>query len=503
MKTLSIRIRLTLWYALALALAMATLTTVMYVAMRNALEANLDADVTRNTLSLAERLAHELEEGDSALEASEGIVKKSLFHNFSLEIHGPDGARIAASSDLGDRVLRRALAPGRAPRLGDGIVRAQLEDDTLDDEGIEIRAVAVENPLDHHTFLLIAGAGRTPLSSTLALMRRLAFTLVPLLVLLAVAGGGYMASRALEPVATMAAQARRMGADRLATRLVVTNPNDELGHLATTFNELLDRIEAAFNRMRQFVADASHELRTPVAVIRSGTAVAMTPPVTLDECFETLQVIDNQTARLGRLVDDMFTLARADAGDPALLSDEAVPMCELVASCAAAASRLAVASGVDIHIGPLPDREVYCRGDRGRLEQLVMNLLTNAIRYAGRDGHVDATIKTVRDGSTDLAEISIADTGPGIPLESRSAVFDRFVRLDAARARDTGGGGLGLSIARWVAEAHGGSIAVSEAPTGGALFRVCLAIGPDRLQLRATGPSDGIESTPPTEARYV
>jgi signal transduction histidine kinase len=482
MKTLSIRIRLTLWYALALALAMGTLTTAMYAAMRNALEADLDANVRRTVLELAERVTHEFGEGESAVDASAGIAGAAPLYGFSFEIYGPGGERLVASAGLGDHTLGRALPPGGGPRLGGEVVRARLDDDSLDGAGVEIAAVAVEHPRDRSVYTLVAGAGRSPLASTLALMRRLAFTLVPLLVLLAVAGGGYLASRALEPVATMAAQARRMGADRLAPRLAVPNPDDELGRLATTFNELLDRIEAAFNRMRQFVADASHELRTPVAIIRSGTAVALTAPVTLEECYETLKVIDNQTARLGRLVDDMFTLARADAGDPVLALDESAPICELVASCAAAALPVAIAAGVDLRIAPLPDREAYCRGDRGRLEQLVMNLLTNAIRYAGHDGRVDAGVQYLRDAAADVAEISIADTGPGIPLEDREAVFERFVRLDTARSRDTGGGGLGLAIARWVAESHGGKISVDESPSGGALLRVQLPIELDRVE---------------------
>jgi signal transduction histidine kinase len=267
-----------------------------------------------------------------------------------------------------------------------------------------------------------------------------------------------------------------MGADRLGERLVVASPGDELGQLATTFNDLLDRIESAFNRMRQFVADASHELRTPVGVIRSGAAVALTPPVTLDECVETLRVIEDQTARLSRIVDDMFTLARADAGDPGMLAIEDVAVGDLVATCVAAAEPLAAEAGVALEADAAPAAEAYCRGDEGRLEQMLMNVLSNAIRYSGPGGRVRVGLRFGEGGPGRVASISVADTGPGIPAESREAIFERFVRLDAARSRETGGGGLGLPIARWAAETHGGAIAAGEAPGGGALFTITLPV---------------------------
>jgi signal transduction histidine kinase len=475
-KGLSVRIRLTLWYALALTVAMATLTAAMYAAMRGALEADLDANLRYNAIALAERLRYEFDEGDPLDTAADEVVSLFLFHNLLVEIYGPGGERVAASPDLGERRLGSAIDLDAVPSLGDGLARSDLKNDALDDEGVELAAVAVENSQDGQKYVLVAGAGRSPLSNTLSHMRRLAFTLVPLLLLIAVGGGWVLARRALEPAATLARQARRMGADNLGDRLAVPNPDDEIGKLAATFNELLDRIESAFDRMRRFVADASHELRTPVGVIRSGTAVALTPPVTLEECVETLRVIGDQTERLGRLVDDMFVLARADAGDQAILAAVPVPVGELVVSCAAAAARLATASEVTLGVGDIPERERYCVGDRGRLEQMLMNLLTNAIRHAGRNGRVDVDVRFVDERTREVAEITIADTGPGIPEEMREAVFERFVRLDAARTRDTGGSGLGLSIARWVAEAHGGRISVGRSPSGGALFGVSLLL---------------------------
>ncbi len=470
MKRFSVKVRLTLWYTLALTIAMVILAGALYAEMRKALETDLDADLRHNANALGERLHHEFEEGDEIVDASEDVVRKSLFQNVSLAVYRADGSLVAASPALEGLVLAPELALAEIAWLGTGVTRTHFADARLDPEGVEVAAVAVEHPLDGTRYTLVAGAGRSQLAATLALSRQLAFTLVPLLLLLAVVGGWVLASSALAPVGLMATQARRMSADRLGDRLDVPNPDDELGRLAAVFNELLDRIESAVDRMRQFVADASHELRTPVAVIRSGTAVALTEPVSLDECADTLRVIDDQAARLGRLVDDMFTLARADAGDPALLLVEDVPVGEVVTSCAAAAQTLASAAGVAITLSALPEVERYVRADSLRLKQMLMNLLTNAIRHAGCDGRVDVGLRFAEDGAS--AIVSVADTGPGIPADAREVIFDRFVRLDQARARATGGGGLGLPIARWIAAAHGGTIDVEDATIGGALFTV-------------------------------
>jgi heavy metal sensor kinase len=473
---LSVRIRLTLWYALSLGVAMTILTATMYLAMRNTLEANLRAELSLNTLALAERLDHELEEGDEPGYASESLIRKSPFHNLSIEIYGPQRVLLAASADLGEHRLLASLGPQEVPLLASGVATGSIEDSALDRSGVEVAAVGVLRRQDGQVYTFVAGAGRSPMVDALGTLRRLIFTLVPLLLLLAAAGGWYLAHRALAPVTSMAEQARRMGADRLSARLAVVNPDDELGRLAQTFNELLDRIESAFGRMRQFFADASHEIRTPVSVIRSGVDVALTPPVSAGECQETLVAIRDQTARLSRLVEDMFTLARADAGDPGVFSEEIVPVGELVAACVRSAEALGRAQNIVVGVTNRTKVEPYCRGDHARLEQMLMNLLLNAMKHTGRGGRVEVAVAVRAREQRPVVSISVSDSGPGIPAEYREAVFERFVRLDGSRARGTGGSGLGLPIARWIAESHGGSLTLNEAPGGGCAFTATLPL---------------------------
>lgn len=472
----SVRVRLTLWYAATLAVAMIVLTTTMYVVMRRTLEHGFETDLSNNAASLGARLEHELDEGDAPDLASASTVRKSQFHDLWLEVYDPTGRRIAASDDLGDHSLGVGLDVARLARPIADPALVSLDGTEIDPAGVELAVVSVPRRQTGDQYVLVAGAGRGAMERALALLRRLSFTLVPLLVALAALGGWLLARRALEPVAAMAEQARRMGADRLTERLAVSNPNDELGALAATFNELLDRIASSVERMRSFVADALHELRTPVAVMRSGAAVALTPPVTLDEATETLEVVRDQTERLSRLVDDMFLLARADAGDPGMLRREAVPIADLAASCARAAESLGHASGVEVVFSSTAKVDVVCLGDRARLEQMLMNLLANAVRYAGRGGRVGVRAGVVERKGNMLATVTVTDTGPGIPESHREAVFERFVRIDRARARETGGSGLGLPIARWIAESHGGSLDLEDAPGSGCAFTVRLPV---------------------------
>lgn len=471
---LPIRVRLTLGYAAALAVAMIVLSTVTYVSMRQTLYAEFDDDLRQNTLALAARLEHEFQEGDPAGDASASVVRKSLFHNLVLEIRADDGSIVAASEDLAGGQLAAGIDLAAVPALGAGIARHRHAIFPLDSAGLEVAAVAVRHPGDGRVYVLVAGAGRSVVERSLGALRRPALTLVPLLLGVAAAGGWWLARRALSPVAAMAEQARQMGANRLERRLVVDNPDDELGALAKTFNELLDRLQWAFDQTRQFMADASHEVRTPVGVIRSGAAVALTPPVTLDECVETLEIIADQTERMSRLVDDMFFLARADAGARDVHAREPVDLDELVAACLRTAAPLAAERGVGLAGLDAPVPDAVCLGDRARLEQMLMNLVVNGINHVRQGDSVHVALRRVDGSGPGVLCIEVRDSGPGIPADQRESVFERFRRLDPSRSRDTGGSGLGLPIARWIAEAHGGSIVLSEAAGGGCVFTVTL-----------------------------
>ena len=293
---------------------------------------------------------------------------------------------------------------------------------------------------------------------------------MPIALLLAAFGGWFLAHRSLAPVVAMAERARRLGGDDLSGRLPVANPRDELGRLAETFNDLLGRLESSMKQQRQFMADASHEMRTPITTTRTAANVALQQPHREeDEYRHSLTVIEQQATRLSRIVDDMFTLARADAGNypvrkyPMYL-DEVVD--EVVS-----AARI-VASTKDVRIECNGASSATFVGDEELIRRMLMNLLGNAVRHSSSGSVVSVCLQTVGSGYS----IVVADQGPGIPPENQPHIFERFYRVDASRSRGNrdGGAGLGLALARWVAQLHGGTLTLTSSSDSGSTFTVVL-----------------------------
>jgi signal transduction histidine kinase len=471
-RPVSIRARLALWYALAVAVSLAVFAGAVYIAMWRTLESSLDAKIDEGATFFGQRLRYQFGEGEETGYAVEALARKSPFQSLSLEVYGPDGRVLAGSSDVVLTPPAPRIPWDAVPEVGGGFYRARVDADVFGEAGADLAAVRVLHP-QGGAYTIVTYGRRDDVASALETLVTLFAALAPALLALSAGLGYALAGRALAPVVTMAAQARRMGADRLTDRLAAPNPSDELGQLAATFNELLDRIEASLGRMRQFVADASHELRTPVAIIRGEADVALTPPTSAAESTASLEVIRDESARLTRLVDDMFLLARADARRVEVLRTEEVSIRDLVARCARSAARLGEEHGVRVEVGALPDARVACLGDAARLEQLVLNLLDNATKYAGA-GHTARVKATVTDGVQPVVRIVVSDDGPGIPEQLREAVFERFVCVDKARTRRKGGSGLGLPIARCIAEAHDGSLVLAAADPNGCTFVVTL-----------------------------
>jgi len=294
---------------------------------------------------------------------------------------------------------------------------------------------------------------------------------VPLGLLLAGLGGWFLARKSLAPVLAMSEQAHRIGAQDLDQRLPVVNPRDELGRLAATFNDLLSRLSSTFALQRQLMADASHELRTPVSVIRTATSVTLEQKERSQEEYRNaLTMVDEQGRRLTRIVDDMFKLARADAGRLAL-QQRAFYLDELLTETVRAAGILAESKEIKVALPRLP--ESPCYGDEDLLRQMVLNLLDNAVKHTPRGGSVTVGL----DQAGGWYRIAVTDTGSGIPVEAQSHVFERFFRVNKADSRadsisnSTGGGaGLGLSIALSIAEAHRGTLVLEQSDASGSIF---------------------------------
>jgi two-component system, OmpR family, sensor kinase len=300
------------------------------------------------------------------------------------------------------------------------------------------------------------------------LLSRVLLVAGSLMILVTAAVSWWVASSAIRPVSTMASEAAAISAKSPDWRLNAPSDTDELGQLARAFNDLLARLGAASRTQRQFMADASHELRTPVSVIQTATEVTLNQPRRREaEYREALTIISEQSARLSRLVQDMFVLARADAGG------YHVPMRglyvdEVVEEAVRAVAVVAAAKGLGLTWEIQPD--VAIDGDDGLLHRMMTNLLDNAVQHTPTGGSVNVVLTA----DTATVTITVADTGPGIQEADRDRAFDRFVRLDPARSAESGGG-LGLPIARWIAEQHHGTLSL-EPSLRGCVFVVRLPL---------------------------
>jgi signal transduction histidine kinase len=267
----------------------------------------------------------------------------------------------------------------------------------------------------------------------------------------------------------IAEQAARIGARSLHERVVVPNPRDELGRMAAVLNDLLERLDRSFGEQRRFTADASHELRTPVAIITGEAELALSrTDRTTEELRDALVRVRAEGDRLKQIVDDLFLLARAEAGDPIMVATE-VYLGEVAADSVRAVRSLAEHRMVRLAFSGSED--LPFRGDEALLRRLFVNLLDNAIKYTPPGG--DVTLSAERQNGDYL--VTVSDTGPGIPADAQPYIFDRFYRSDRdRRASATSGAGLGLAIAAWVAQTHGGGVALAESGASGSRFVVRL-----------------------------
>jgi signal transduction histidine kinase len=312
---------------------------------------------------------------------------------------------------------------------------------------------------------------------------------VPIALLLAGAGGLWLASIGLRPIREMARRAVRLaptGVEDLGAPI----RDDELGQLTRAFNGLVARLRSALDTQRRFMADASHELRSPVSVIRAAAEVTLGRDHRDEADYrEALAVAGAQARRLGALVDDMLILARADAGGYPIRSSDFY-LDDAIDECRQAVALLAAARGVVVSASGACD--VAIRGDAELLRRLLFNVLQNAVQHTPRAGSVSVDVTV---NASDVA-IRVTDGGVGIPPEDRTRIFERFVQLDPSRRGE--GAGLGLTIAKWVAEAHGGSLAVESSGPRGSTFCVTLPRAP-----RAPDPSPGPAPRPLAVAEEI
>ena len=294
---------------------------------------------------------------------------------------------------------------------------------------------------------------------------------LPMGLLLAGGGGWLLARRALKPVDRITAAAKRISGEHLKERLQETGMDDELDRLAKTLNDMLARLEGAFVQVRQFSADASHELQTPLTILKGELEVALRSSRSPEEYRQVITSGLEEIDRIIRLVEGLLLLSRADAG-VLRMDHQPVPLEDLLREVYDHIKVLAEKHSIDFSLGPVSP--VAVQGDYEHLRRLIMNLVDNAIKYTPSGGRVDLSCMA----DDEWARITVSDTGVGLSPEDQERVFQRFYRVEPARSKEGEGTGLGLCIARSIAEAHGGRIEVVSLLGQGATFTVLLPLPP-------------------------
>jgi heavy metal sensor kinase len=473
------RARLTLWYTGVLALVLILFSLVTYAYLVRAAQWRTDNSLAETADSFISTVSTEANDEDlSADDAAKEAVAA---------FHSPD--RIATVYNDQNEVVAASHVPPSPANLNQWSSTALNSQfsalltagnsapsyATATVSGDDLRAVAKPFEIKGRQYKVLMVQSLREQAAGLALARRAFYLANPLALLLASLGGYFLARKSLAPVVDMASQCEKIGAENLDERLAELDARNELGRLVLSFNGLISRLQASFQTQRRFMADASHELRTPVAIIRGESEVALSNERrTADEYRESLAIVQDEGKRLARIVEDLFTLARADTGQFPLEKSN-MYLEETVGQCVRSVESLATQRGLKLDY-ETSARELFFSGDEGLVQRMTLNILDNAIKYTPRGGTVSVRLK--RNGSS--CKLAISDTGMGIPPALQARIFERFFRADQARSRNEetngSGAGLGLSIARWIAELHGGDLSLDASDKNGSTFVISLPL---------------------------
>ena len=449
--SLPIKVRMTAWYVTLLAVILAGLASFLLIRMNSDLLGAIDHSLETRAAQIAGSSTENANGAGTGTGSFQDVSESSLVAvprgETADQILSPTGVVLQAAG-------RGEHAVSGAPMIGrTDLARAMA--------GARVRITAPLGP-DHELFRILAvrihGSRQVLVVSEstevvgASIHRLLVLILLagPAALLAAGAGGWWLTRKALRPVSTMTGEAAAIGVERLDQRVAVPNTSDEIERLGRTLNAMLDRLEQGVNEKRRFLADASHELRTPLAVMRSEIDVSLRSDDLSPASRDVLRSASEEVDRMTGIVESLLTLARIDEGG-LRLHRTAVALSEVAGDVTAKLRPLADAK--HIHLAVEGDGAIV-QADRDRLYQAVANLVDNAVKYTGPGGDVVVSI-WARD---DESGLTVADSGPGIPKNVLPRIFDRFVRVDAARARAGGGSGLGLAIFREIVEVHGGRV---------------------------------------------
>lgn len=457
MKRLSIRLRLTAWYVAILLASLSLFGIIAFVAMRKGIEKSVDESLKGQADGVAEVVGRVLQQEPAELQDRLREHQELREQADFMQVCDQNGRWIYRSRLMEHYDLP---VPGKASYSAYNVMAADLP----------VRVLVREVTVGGQRYRIQVAAPMDDFYDAIDQFKLMILLLSPLVLVLASAGGYWLSGRALAPVDKITRAAQDINSNSLAKRLDVPQSGDELQRLSETLNSMLGRLESSFNRITQFTADASHELRTPLALMRTTTEVSLRTSQTVADYREAQQEILAELEKTSSLVEKLMLLARADAGVETL---QRAPV--NVGECLRDACKdgQVLAQGKEVKFSAdIDGQDLLVTGDSHALRRLFLILIDNAVKYTPPGGSV-AVALTQNNGS---AVAEVRDSGIGVSAEDQRHIFDRFYRADKVRSREFGGVGLGLSIARWVAEAHRGTIELQSTPGAGSVFRICLPL---------------------------
>lgn len=458
MMTLPIRLRLTAWYFAVLAVVLSAFGVSAYLAMRHSIRQTVDEELQMRAEGVHQLIERTIQRGALA-DLPEGFREHTELRagGALLQVSDEQGNWLYRSTVMSDYgVPRPATVPKKATEYTgkDVPLRIWTEKVSVGGQSYLIQSAFEMDDfyeaLDHFALLL--------------------FISIPSLLLCAAAGGYWISTRALAPVDQITQTARSISAQNLSSRLEVPKTGDELQRLSQTLNGMLDRLETAFKKITQFTADASHELRTPVAVMRTRAELSLRKARSADEYRDVIAEVLTELEKTSGLIEQLMFLARADSGAE-MLHFAATNVAEVLREACHQGSALAEAKQIAFQ-EQISGDSMWIRGDASSLRRLFLILIDNAVKYTPVNGQVEVSLQR-NDG---YAVAQVRDTGIGIAETDLPNVFERFYRADKARTRELGGVGLGLSIGRWITEVHAGTIEVHSSPGRGSIFQIRLPL---------------------------
>ncbi len=465
----TLRTRLTAWYFLVLIVSFFLFGCVVDFGFRHSVARTMDESLQGNFRTAQRVIAESL---------SKGTEKESHELGELADIWG-DGAILKVTDEGGHVIFQSSTF---ASTKIDALESVNSASYTANVAAIQYRISAQRVSINGQIFDVAVATPTEAFDQSLDQFRWILKLASPLLIVLASLGGYWLSRRALEPVDEIIQAARNIGGQNLSSRLPVPLPRDQLRRLTETLNEMLGRIESSMKRITQFTADASHELRTPLALLRTTTEVALRRPRNGQGYRDVLENVLCTSEEMTLLLENLLQMARADAGAEAL-NFRRVDLMGSLRKVKEQSAILAEAKAVRV-AGDFENEPVWIDADPAAIERVFLIFLDNAVKYTDPGGEV--RLRYQRTG--DAALVEIRDTGIGVAERDLPHIFDRFYRADPARSREQGGLGLGLSIARWIVEKHGGAIGVESAPGIGSVFQVHLPFAPGNRQANPLTP---------------